>query len=258
MPDDGFRPLGRGRSHSFPPKYQKDGKNFENEVKKNERRLQRLAQGIFIAFEDDSGGQEPEQLKTPLGKEFTHLVKVVTSNDSSEIGTVNTSVDLISDTHILQIVVPDPDADMLDELEMDTADSRITSTDHAMLIDALRDLVVDENDTVPTPDGHFRLTESQLIAARQFMASSGHMVRRPEPHPDNINTKWVRILITTSRKCRSDAVGIAVCYFAAASGHSVRSILSQFNGRKEMLEVWRGVIGQDSPLSMFIEGAARK
>jgi len=185
------------------------------------RCLQELVPGLFVAFEDD-------QLA------FGHAA----AGGSGERLKTYSGEDF---THIISLST---------EKGAEAAMVRGASAEAhlRLVIPAAQDAPDDEDDFIVKPV----LSRPQLLAARAFLSATNIRLS-PTAYSQSAD---VRILITTPRNHRVDAMAIASCFLSFASGNSVRRVLAHFDDKDRYLSVWQGIM--DCQAWDFVESVARK
>jgi hypothetical protein len=180
--------------------------------------LQELVPGLFVAFEDDRLAFGDVSVGEPGER-----LKTFRGEDFTHIITVCT--ENAAEAAVVRVA---------------GAGSQLR-----LVIPATQDALDDDDHVNVQP----RISPSQLLAARDFLSSS-NLNLSPSESAD------ARILITTPRNCRAEAMSIASCYLSFATGHSVRRVLAHFDDGDCYLSVWQGVM--DWRAWDFVEDIARK
>jgi len=195
--------------------------------------------GLFVAFEDDCvafGGGKGCELTTPTGEEFTHIISLSRHRDA--VANIQYSVDDYTHAQRLHLSLPpkrDNSYDIsfeLTETQLLAAQEFFSRSGRKLSPDEIQSLLSDEMHG----DGVTGLDVDQLLAARDFLASSGYNISITRPDRD------VRLLITTPRDRRTDAISAVACYLSYASGYTVKEILRFHDQQKGFMRVWQGVV----------------
>jgi len=185
------------------------------------RCLQELVPGLFVAFEDDRLA-----FGDGAAAEYGERLKTHKGEDFTHIVSLST--------------------EGAAEVAMMCAAG--AKSHLRLVIPAARDAADDvEDDNV-----QLQLSPSQLATARDFLSLT-NLRLSPTAYSKSAD---VRILITTPRNCRVDAMAIASCYLSFASGHSVRKVLAHFDDGNCYLSVWQGIM--DWRTWDIVESVARR
>ncbi|KAJ3741942.1 hypothetical protein DFH05DRAFT_1462005 [Lentinula detonsa] len=206
---------------------------------KNESRcLQYVMPGLFMAFEDDNisfgtsmNSRLPaeEELRTPDGQTFTHIIKLTTSKNPSGSPDITYTVD----SHKTQVLNLDvfSNSHNLFELRMRILASE-TDCD-GLSPEVARRLYTEYGDISEPYEGIPLLTPRQLLASREFMCATGYDLRRRQ---------GAQILITAPRDHCTDIVSVLVCYLAYASRNTVPMVLLEIDKHPEFLGIWKNTV----------------
>jgi hypothetical protein len=238
-------------------------------VGKDESRcLQQIIPGCFIAFEDDTtswdrgvteNGQQAvkETLEPRNGECWTHVISITRpppqvactcesacNCDNKELEQEEGKVVEDHAAHTLNLTLP-PSSNTTTYVDLPTPHSVCLSADAA-------DEPIDDNNTI-------LLKTNQLIAARDFLSCHGRSLPYPltpsDPTASPSFPTPVRILITTPRNHRTDALAVASCFLAYAFNMQVGQVVTEINTRKDCLSVWKAGVGPKAV--KFIEQAVR-
>ncbi|KAJ7032287.1 hypothetical protein C8F04DRAFT_1185137 [Mycena alexandri] len=219
------------------------------------RCCQMLIHGLYIAFEDDfvdSGLARSEDLRADGGREFTHFISLSTHHKAS----IKESVDPTAPrsrkaallTHRLRLRLPrlySPIPPTAAELEDKVRAARAAAAARGCELsqEDYYDVVFDEGEG----SGFTGLEALQLLAARDFLGTSG--LSGPE------NDSGVRVLVTTPRDHRTDAIAVVMGYLSGVLGTPVRRILRTQDGMAGVLPIWKRTVSAEC--AAFIEEVAR-
>jgi len=235
-------------------------------VGKDESRcLQQIIPGCFIAFEDDTtsldreNGQGPvkETLEPRTGECWTHVISITRpppqaactcesacNCDQKEQEQEEGRVVEDHAAHTLNLTLP-PSSNTTTYVDLPTPHSVRLSADAA-------DEPIDDNNII-------LLKTNQLIAARDFLSCHGRSLPYPltpsDPTAAPSFPTPVRILITTPRNHRTDALAVACCFLSFAFNMQVGQVVTEINTRKDCLSVWKAGVGPKA--AKFIEQAVR-
>nr|GAT45814.1 predicted protein [Mycena chlorophos] len=206
------------------------------------RCCQVLMQGLFVAFEDDfvdSGVPRPEELLADGGRPFTHLISLSTRHRSL----ISHTTDKRSGVQRLELRLPKlysplPPTD--EEIEERVHFARIAALERGEVFgeDEYYDVLF--NSDAYVPDGFTHLEALQLISARDFLLSAALI---PELHPPE--QSQVRVLVTTPRDHRTDAIAAVMGYLSLVLKAPVERLLRKQNAHPKMLAIWKYTISDE-------------
>ncbi|KAJ6592658.1 hypothetical protein B0H19DRAFT_1245499 [Mycena capillaripes] len=208
----------------------------------NESRCcQMLIHGLFIAFEEDhiSGDMtRSEPLRADGGRDFTHLISLSTRHKSP----IKQTVDRTTGAKRLKLHLPrlySPIPPTQDEIDAKVAAACEAAAAQGIMLsqDDYYDIVFDEGEG----SGYTGLEALQLLAAREFLLASGL----------SADSKSVRVLVTTPRDHRTDAIAVVMGYLSLVLGCRVKTILKLQDDHKHVLDIWKKTISEDC--AEFIE-----
>ncbi|KAJ7142215.1 hypothetical protein C8R44DRAFT_974071 [Mycena epipterygia] len=208
----------------------------------NESRCcQMLIHGLFVAFEDDfvdSGVPKSEDLRADGGKEFTHFIALSTRHKTQ----IKQSVDRKTGAKRLRLRLPrlyNPIPPTPEELEekLAVARQKAAAEGRALSDDEYFDVVFDEGER----SGFTGLEALQLLAAREFLYDSGL----------GADNKTVRVLVTTPRDHRTDAIAAVMGYLSLVLGYRVAKVLRTQDNHPKVLGIWKHTISEEC--AEFIE-----
>lgn len=84
------------------------------------------------------------------------------------------------------------------------------------------------------------LTDAQLRAARDFLAQTF-----PYSLAVDVQAGATRVLVATPARRPTDAMCIAGCYLAFASGKNVGTVLRYIDDEESVLSIWKGEVSED-------------
>ncbi|KAJ7748916.1 hypothetical protein B0H16DRAFT_1847906 [Mycena metata] len=215
---------------------------------------QMLIHGLYIAFEDDYvdfGHVKSEDLRADGGREFTHFISLSTHHKAS----IKESVDPAQrnrkgslPTRRLRLRLPrlySPIPPTTAELEEKVRAAREAAAARGCELsqEDYYDVVFDEGEG----SGFTGLDALQLLAARDFLETTG--LSGVE------NDSGVRVLVTTPRDHRTDAIAVVMVYLSGVLGTPVRRILRTQDGMAGVLPIWKRTVSADC--AAFIEEVAR-
>ncbi|KAJ7173894.1 hypothetical protein C8R43DRAFT_976425 [Mycena crocata] len=204
--------------------------------KQNESRCcQMLIHGLFVAFEDDfvdSGVPRSEDLRADGGKEFTHFISLSTRHKTQ----IKQSVDRNSGAKRLRLKLPrlySPAPPTQEELEEKVRAASAEAAKHGTVLtqDDYYDIVFDEGEG----SRYTGLEALQLLAARDFLYGSGL----------SADSNTVRVLVTTPRDHRTDAIAAVMGYLSLVLGYRVAKVLKTQDNHPKVLGVWKDTISEE-------------
>ncbi|KAK7057941.1 hypothetical protein R3P38DRAFT_3547051 [Favolaschia claudopus] len=204
--------------------------------KANESRCcQMLIHGLFVAFEDDYtsyGESRPEDLRADGGRPFTHFISLSTLHNSA----ISQTSDRRTGTRRLKLRLPrlySPEPPTPEELEDKVAAAREAAAAEGIILtqDDYYDIVFDEGE-----GSRFTGLEAlQLLAARDFLYASGL----------NVDPDRVRVLVTTPRDHRTDAIAAVMGYLSLELGVRVAKVLKTQDTHPRVLAIWKDTISEE-------------
>ncbi|KAF7311469.1 hypothetical protein MKEN_01049200 [Mycena kentingensis (nom. inval.)] len=223
----------------------------------NESRCpQILAQGLYIAFEDDfvdSGVPRHDTLLAD-GQPFTHFISLSTRHSSP----ISQSTDLETGARFLKLrlprrysPVPPTDAELAERVHV--ARIRAVERGEDFTEDDYYNVIFDsesesEGGQCPEP-GFTQLDARQLLAARDFLCGAGLDLSIGH-HPS-----LARVLVTTPRDHRGEAVAAVLGYLSVMLRHSVMRLVRTQNSHPKILSIWKYAISEDC--AAFLQEVAR-
>lgn len=210
--------------------------------KKNESRCcQMLIHGLYVAFEDDfvdSGVQMAEDLRADGGRPFTHLISLSTRHTAS----ISHGVDRTTGAKRLRLRLPRlfspvPPTDA--EIAAKVAAARVDAAARGLVFweDDYYDVVFDEGER----RGSTGLDALQLLAARDFLYTSDLTEDSPE----------TRVLVTTPRDHRTDAMAAVLGYLSLVLGHRVEKVVRVQDSHPNVLAIWKHTVSPEC--AAFVE-----
>ncbi|KAJ6626717.1 hypothetical protein B0H10DRAFT_1941719 [Mycena sp. CBHHK59/15] len=208
----------------------------------NESRCcQMLIHGLFVAFEDDfvdSGVPGSEDLRADGGKPFTHFISLSTRHKTN----IKQSVDRKTGAKRLRLRLPrlySPTPPSTEEIEakIQAAKDEAERGGRILSQDDYYDIVFDEGEG----NRHTGLEALQLLAARDFLHGSGLAA----------DSEKVRVLVTTPRDHRTDAVAVVMGHLSLVLGHRVAKVLKTQDNHPSVLWIWKNTISPEC--AAFIE-----
>jgi hypothetical protein len=212
------------------------------------RCLQEIITGCYVAFQDDTvawdGIRSKDALATPNGGCWSHIVSIseIPPNHSGSSGSGSSSS---SD---------DPDNGYADDGSSLAYDEDFQTL--RIFVPSTPGADADDEDFT-----HPSLTTDQLLAARDFLSFYGHALNWDPSAPYKTchssssscsscgeecdHPPPVRLLITTPRNRRADALSVAACYLAFAFNVSVDSLLRNLNNRWACIPIWKHALDRD-------------
>ncbi|KAF7362688.1 hypothetical protein MVEN_00618100 [Mycena venus] len=208
----------------------------------NESRCcQMLIHGLFVAFEDDftsSGVPRSEELRADGGRPFTHFISLSTRHSAP----IAHTSDRRTGARRLKLRLPrlySPESPTTAELEDKVARARDAAAAQGLILsqDDYYDIVFDEGEGTR----YTSLEALQLLAARDFLYASG--LSKDSEH--------VRVLVTTPRDHRTDAIAVVMGYLALALGYPVARVLRTQDNHPRVLAIWKDTISEEC--AQFLE-----
>ncbi|KAJ7186140.1 hypothetical protein C8R46DRAFT_1185608 [Mycena filopes] len=239
------------------------------------RCCQMLIHGLYVAFEDDFiasgfGLERKEELCADGGRPFTHFISLSTRHPAAiaspapaplkkGLGKANVN-GARAPPRRLNLRLPrlySPTPPTPAELEEKVAAAREAAARHGVTLsqEDYYDILFDEGEG----SGVTGLAAAQLLAARDFLFASN--LDSDSPHSSNSNLgegeveSETRVLITTPRDHRTDAIAVAMTYLAIVLNTPVRRILRTQDKLPRVLPIWKGTMSEDC--AAFVEQVAR-
>ncbi|KAJ7454607.1 hypothetical protein B0H11DRAFT_2069172 [Mycena galericulata] len=211
--------------------------------KQNESRCcQMLIHGLFVAFEDDfvdSGVPKSEDLLADGGRPFTHFISLSTRHKMQ----IKQSVDRKTGARRLRLKLPrlySPAPPSPAELEERMRAAREAAARGAVFTeDEYYDVYFDEGEG--SRSRFTGLEALQLLAARDFLYASGLGTADED----------VRVLVTTPRDHRTDAIAAVMGYLSLVLGYRVAKVLRTQDTHPKVLNIWKDTISEEC--AAFIE-----
>ncbi|KAJ7791689.1 hypothetical protein B0H13DRAFT_2394206 [Mycena leptocephala] len=211
----------------------------------NESRCcQMLIHGLFVAFEDDfveSGTPRPEGLRADGGREFTHFISLSARHKAP----IKHTVDRKSGVKRLKLRLPrlySPIAPTPEELAEKLAAAREAAEAEEIVLsqDDYYDILFDEGE-----GSRFTGLEAlQLLAARDFLYGTGLAA----------DSESVRVLVTTPRDHRTDAIAAVMGYLSLVLRCRVAKVLRTQDNHPRILGIWKDTVSAEC--AEFIEEIA--
>ncbi|KAJ7288791.1 hypothetical protein C8J57DRAFT_1643010 [Mycena rebaudengoi] len=208
----------------------------------NESRCcQMLIHGLYVAFEDDfvdSGVPRGELLRADGGKPFTHFITLSTHHETA----IKQSVDRKTGVKRLRLMLPrlysvePPTPDEIDE-KLRLAKEMAHEQGIVLSQDDFYDILFDEGEG----SRYTHLDALQLLAARDFLYTSGLAE----------DSETVRVLVTTPRDHRTDAIAAVMGYLSLVLNHRVAKVLKTQDNHPNVLAIWKDTISPEC--AAFIE-----
>ncbi|KAJ7640576.1 hypothetical protein B0H17DRAFT_1275837 [Mycena rosella] len=214
---------------------------FRHPQQNESRCCQMLIHGLFVAFEDDfvdSGVPKSEDLRADGGREFTHFISLSARYKTP----IKQVVDRKTGAKRLRLGLPrlysttPPTAADIEE-KVAAAKKEADAAGIVLSQDDYYDIVFDEGEG----SRYTRLEALQLLAARDFLFGSG--LRE--------DSRTVRVLVTTPRDHRTDAIAAVMGYLSLVLGCSVAKVLRTQDHHPKVLGIWKDTISEDC--AAFIE-----
>ncbi|KAJ7614724.1 hypothetical protein DFH06DRAFT_1368088 [Mycena polygramma] len=218
--------------------------------KSNESRCcQMLIHGLFVAFEDDFASSSPplphpraESLKADGNLPFTHLISLSTRHRAQ----IKHTIDRTSGVERLKLRLPrlySPTPPTAAELDAKVALARAAARREGRELsqEDYFDAVFDEGEG----SGYTGLEALQLLAARDFLYASGLSAA----------SDTVRVLVTTPRDHRTDAIAVVMGYLSLVLGARVERVLRTQDAHPRVLGIWKGTVSEEC--AAFIEDVCR-
>ncbi|KAJ7619419.1 hypothetical protein FB45DRAFT_930743 [Roridomyces roridus] len=211
----------------------------------NESRCcQMLMHGLFVAFDEDdfvdSGVPRNEDLLAEEGRPFTHFISLSTRHKTP----IRQSVDRKTGAQRLRLQLPQlydrtpPSAEVLDAKVLAARDA--AGLRGEILTQDDLNIMFDEGE-----DTRFTgLDALQLIAARDFLFGASLPSGPSDP-------TTVRVLVTTPRDHRTDAIAAVMGYLSIVLRRSVQKILQVQDGHSRVLTIWKNTLSEEC--AEFIE-----
>ncbi|KAF7350651.1 hypothetical protein MSAN_01625500 [Mycena sanguinolenta] len=202
----------------------------------NESRCcQMLLHGLFVAFEDDfasSGVPCSENLRADGGRPFTHFISL---SPRHKAPIAHTS-DRRTGAQRLKLQLPQLyslNPPTVEELEEKVAYAQAAAAAQGLVLtqDDYYDVVYDEGEN----SGHTGLEALQLLAARDFIYGSGLTA----------DSEHVRVLVTTPRDHRTDAIAAVMGYLSLVLGCRVERVLRTQDNHPKVLAIWKDTISEE-------------
>ncbi|KAJ7849217.1 hypothetical protein B0H14DRAFT_3138017 [Mycena olivaceomarginata] len=204
--------------------------------KANESRCcQMLIHGLFVAFEDDfasSGVPRSEELLADGGRPFTHFITLSTQHKAP----ITHTSDRRTGARRLKLQLPrlyssEPPTE--EELADKVAYARDAAAAQGIVLsqEDYFDIVFDEGEG----SGYTGLDALQLLAARDFLYASGL----------SADSEHVRILVTTPRDHRTDAIAAVMGYLSLVLGCRVAKVLKTQDNHSRVLAIWKNTISDE-------------
>ncbi|KAJ6493269.1 hypothetical protein C8R45DRAFT_1073215 [Mycena sanguinolenta] len=208
----------------------------------NESRCcQMLLHGLFVAFEDDftsCGVPCAENLRADGGRPFTHFISLSPRHKAP----ITHTSDRRTGARRLKLQLPQLyslDRPTVEELEEKVAHARAAAAAEGLVLtqDDYFDIVYDEGENT----GYTGLDALQLLAARDFIYASGLTA----------DSEDVRVLVTTPRDHRTDAIAAVMGYLSLVLGCRVERVLRAQDNHTKVLAIWKDTISQEC--AQFLE-----
>ncbi|KAJ7076665.1 hypothetical protein B0H15DRAFT_578450 [Mycena belliarum] len=202
----------------------------------NESRCcQMLIHGLFVAFEDDfvdSGVPKSEDLRADGGKPFTHFISLSARYKTP----IKQLVDRKTGVKRLRLGLPrlySTTPPTAADIEAKVRAARDAAAERGVVLteDDYYDVVFDEGES----SRYTSLEALQLLAARDFLFGSG--LRE--------DSRTVRVLVTTPRDHRTDAVAAVTGYLSLVLGCSVAKVLHTQDHHPKVLNIWKDTISEE-------------
>jgi hypothetical protein len=222
------------------------------------RCIQIVAPGLYVAFEDDNKAfatalgapsskklSPLEDLLTRDGIPFTHIISL--SRQSFPSGSERYSsikhVDPGTRVKYLHLSLPPRPAFGTHKFERQLMSLGLTLTSECdpkkyPLMKYEREKYIHDIDLIEERRMPL-LYPQQFKEAKHFIHESGYNYRNlSSPLP-------VRILITTPRDDKADAIALLAVYLGSATGRTVEDILHLIDSKESLLSVWKEAIGME-------------
>ncbi|KAJ7467486.1 hypothetical protein FB451DRAFT_1482671 [Mycena latifolia] len=214
---------------------------YYHPMQNESRCCQMLIHGLFVAFEDDfvdSGVPKSEDLCADGGKPFTHFISLSARYKTP----IKQLVDRKTGAKRLRLGLPrlySTTPPTAEDIEAKVRAARDAAEAQGIMLseDDYYDIVFDEGEG----SRYTSLEALQLLAARDFLFASG---LREDSHT-------VRVLVTTPRDHRTDAIAAVMGYLSLVLGHSVAKVLRTQDSHPKVLGIWKDTISKDC--AAFIE-----
>ncbi|KAJ7073161.1 hypothetical protein C8F01DRAFT_1076939 [Mycena amicta] len=228
---------------------------FYHPQRAESRCCQMLMQGLFVAFEDDSIGSgfshhqsKHEDLLADGGRPFTHFISLSTRYSAS----IAHAHSADGRTRSLRLRLPRLYS------AVPPTDEQIAERVHAARLAALSRgegfgedeyyNVVFESEVDYADKGFTQLEALQLLAVRDFLSTAGL-------DPDLHSGATARVLVTTPRDHRTDAIAAVMGYLSLVLGHPVAKLLRTQNSHPRILSIWKYAVSDEC--AVFIQDVAR-
>jgi hypothetical protein len=194
-----------------------------------------LIHGLFVAFEDDfveSGTPRPEGLRADGGREFTHFISLSARHKAP----IKHTVDRKSGVKRLKLRLPrlySPIAPTPEELAEKLAAAREAAEAEEIVLsqDDYYDILFDEGE-----GSRFTGLEAlQLLAARDFLYGTGLAA----------DSESVRVLVTTPRDHRTDAIAAVMGYLSLVLRCRVAKVLRTQDNHPRILGIWKDTVSAE-------------
>jgi hypothetical protein len=249
---------GTSHAHTKPAVRQAPSKGPFRQQAYEARCIQIIAPGLYVAFEDDNRAfatalgapsskklSHPEDLLTRDGLSFTHIIAL--SHQSSRSGRERCSsiehADPETRVKYLHLSLPPLPAFGTHKFERQLMSLGLTLTSECdpneyPLMNYEREKYIHVLDLIEERRLP-QLYPQQFEEAKYFIHESGYNYRNLQsPLP-------VRILITTPRDGRADAMALLAVYLAFATGRAVEDILHLMDSKESLMSVWKETVGKE-------------
>ncbi|KAF8160327.1 hypothetical protein K438DRAFT_1985753 [Mycena galopus ATCC 62051] len=202
---------------------------------------QMLAHGLFVAFEDDYasfGAPTAEDLRADGERPFTHFISLSTRHKAP----ITHTSERRTGARRLKLQLPhlySPEPPTAEELTDKIAYAREAAAEQGTILtqEDYYDIVFDEGEG----SGYTGLEAPQLLAARDFLLASGL----------NSKSEDVRVLVTTPRDHRTDALAAVMGYLSLALRERVAEVINLLDTHPRILAIWKDTISEECAL--FLE-----
>lgn len=222
-------------------------------LQKHEARCaQVVITGLYVAFGDDNAAFHSsssasridigvEELRTFEGRDFTHIIEIYhPSQQELKDGVPSTQLSMDKQGRIryLRLSLPPIPPYGSHKFEKYLISKNLSMNHRHDFLSLERTYILDID--TAEENGTPQLTATQILAARDFLHSSGLRL------VSHAARSQAQVLVTTPRDARTDALCISAVFLAFLSGHKAAEVLNYMDQKPDCLSIWKGVVSKES------------